>query len=149
GIEELSPGFLSVDTDGEGRPIPLILPGPRASASVGMVIAHFKQPLQDVVREARQAEKRAKRIDGKHAIGITLLKRSGEIVHWDSRFDADNPTATDATNRGGLRAVQRLLYAMGCEVGFLPGSSDERGPAALSNRFPHRLAQLIRPHLSN
>jgi hypothetical protein len=31
---------------------PFLLPGPAADASVGIAIAHFKSPLQDVVRAA-------------------------------------------------------------------------------------------------
>lgn len=50
-------------------------------------VAHFKSPLQDLIREAQKAEKDAKRdIDkggrGRAAFSITLLKRSGEISKW-------------------------------------------------------------------
>jgi CRISPR-associated protein Cmr2 len=149
GIKELSPGFLSIADDRAGRPIPLILPGPRATASVGLTIAHFKQPLQDVVREAQRAEKRAKKIaPGKHAVGLTLIKRSGETVAWNTRFDADKPPpASDSSHRGGLAAAQWLLFALGCDVGSLPDTPRPCGDEVLSSKFPHRLSALIEPYV--
>jgi hypothetical protein len=154
GITELSPGFLTIEKDRDGRAIPLILPGPRTTASVGLVIAHFKQPLQDVVRAAQAAEKRAKKIDeGKHALGLTLMKRSGEIIVWDTRFDADNHTPfsdsskTGAAHRGGHKAVQWLLFALGCDVGSLPSHPHPVANEVLSSKFPHRLCALLEPYL--
>lgn len=156
GIRELSPGFLSVRNDRLGRAIPLMLPGPRATASVGIAIAHFKQPLQDVVREAMAAEKRAKKLDkGKHAMGVTLIKRSGETIVWDTRFDADahTPETDDSTSgpayRGGPSALQWLLFAMGCDVGSLPGQSRASGDEVLSAKFPYRLSELLQPYAAS
>ena len=153
-IYECSPGFLTIQKDSEcGRAIPLIVPGPRATASAGLAIAHFKQPLQDVVREAMAAEKRAKKIDkGKHALGVTLMKRSGETIHWDTRFDEDPHTRgsddpqTGNAWRGGPAAVQWLLFAMGCRVGSVPNCTRQGGDEVLSRRFPHRLADLLAPY---
>jgi len=154
GITELSPGFLTINKDRLGRPIPLILPGPRTTASAGLVIAHFKQPLQDVVREAQRAEKRAKKIDvGKHALGLTLMKRSGEIIEWSTRFDADTHTpgtdepSTGPAHRGGHSATQWLLFALGCDIGSSPEKSRPCGDEVLSSKFPHRLCALLEPYL--
>ena len=152
GITELVPGFLTLsDTkDHAGRPIPLILPGPRTTASVGIAIAHFKQPLQDVVTEARRAEKRAKKLaPGKHAAGLTLLKHSGETIQWDTRFDADDQTtATDLAHRGGLAAAQWLLCALGCDIGSTPDRQRPPCDEVVSSKFPYRLSALLEPHLS-
>ncbi|HRT10557.1 MAG TPA: type III-B CRISPR-associated protein Cas10/Cmr2, partial [Candidatus Paceibacterota bacterium] len=62
--------------DQQDRPIPFLVPGPAADCSVGIAIAHFKAPLQDVVRAAHAAEKRAKKTLGRSAVAITLFKRS-------------------------------------------------------------------------
>lgn len=159
GITELAPGFLSIAKDRSGRAIPLILPGPTATASVGLAIAHYIQPLQDVVRAAQSAEKQAKKLPGKHAVAVKLFKRSGEITEWCCRFDADKHTgsATPPTkdepalptlHRGGLLAVQWLLFAMGRDIGSLPGVPRAKGDAVFSSRFPYRLAELIEPYLS-
>lgn len=153
GLTEIAPGFLSITTDHSGRPIPLILPGPLATASVGIAIAHYMQPLQDVVRAAQAAEKQAKKVPGKHAIAIKLFKRSGEITKWATRFDADSFTirATPdhpVTHRGGLLVAQWLLYALGRDIGSLPGLKRPPGDEVLSSRFPYRLSALLEPHLS-
>jgi CRISPR-associated protein Cmr2 len=47
------------------------------SLSVGIVIAHHLEPLSDVLALAREAEKTAKKHQGKDALAITLSKRSG------------------------------------------------------------------------
>jgi CRISPR-associated protein Cmr2 len=108
--------------DSQGIPIPFVVPGPAAEASVGVAIAHFKAPLQDVVRAAQAAEKRAKRTTssgglGRAAVAVTLMKRSGEIVEWGTRWE------------GGLTLHAVLSSAL------------ERG--ILSERFPHRLSELL------
>ena len=81
-LDAAAPGFLCrLDhVDQQNRPIPFLVPGPAASASVGVAIAHFKTPLQDVVRAARDAEDRAKKQLGRSAVAVTLMKRSGEIL---------------------------------------------------------------------
>jgi hypothetical protein len=77
--------------DQQNRPIPFLVPGPKADCSVGIAIAHFKAPLQDVVRTAQAAEKRAKRNPdqgglGRSAVAVTLMKRSGEIIEWGAKW---------------------------------------------------------------
>ena len=121
-----SPGFLAGDAkDDQGQPIPFLVPGPQMDCSVGIAIAHFKAPLQDIVRSAQLAEKRAKRnvCDGGHgrsAVAVTLIKGSGEMIEWGAKWD------------GGLELYERLARAMDA--------------GQLSGRFPHRLAQLLEPY---
>jgi len=45
--------------------------------SVGIAITHHIEPLADALQLARAAEKKAKQIEGKDALAITLSKRSG------------------------------------------------------------------------
>jgi len=45
--------------------------------STGIVVAHHLTPLSDVLRLAREAEKKAKGIPGKNGLAITIQKRSG------------------------------------------------------------------------
>ncbi len=120
-----APGFLSTDKwkddHGRGRPIPFVVPGPAADASVGIAIAHFKAPLQDVVREAQRAEKRAKNQLGRSAAAVTLMKRSGEIHHWGARW-----------NDGGLELFNAMLSAL--------------AEGLVSAKFPHRIIQLVEPY---
>jgi len=150
GIVEICPGFLSVahDHSDAKRKIPLILPGPRTSASVGITLAHFKQPLQEVVSNARHGEKRAKKLhQNKHAVGVTLLKRSGETIEWDTRFDVELGS-NDLAHRGGILALQWMLCALGCHVGSLPNIPRPATAKVLSAKFPHRLCELLLPHIA-
>ncbi|MEK7675267.1 MAG: type III-B CRISPR-associated protein Cas10/Cmr2 [Verrucomicrobiota bacterium] len=94
----------------------LELPGPVADVSAGLAIAHFKEPLQDVVRAAQHAESRAKNNLGRSALAVALIKHSGETVAWGAKWDG-----------GGLRLLNALQEGVAC--GFLSG------------RFPHRLAE--------
>lgn len=52
---------------------PLVIP----TLSCGITIAHHLEPLGDVLRLTRAAERKAKDIEGKAAVAITLSKRSG------------------------------------------------------------------------
>ncbi len=117
-----SPGFLSSenrkDDHGKGMPIPFLVPGPAADCSVGIAIAHFKSPLQDVVREAQRAGKRAKDELDRSAVAVTLLKRSGETVEWGCKWDG-----------GGLEACASIIEALQDGV--------------VSAKFPHRILELV------
>lgn len=125
---------------------PLLVPGPKATVSVGISIGHIKEPLQDMVAEAQAAEKRAKagperevfnRRDEKaewklsegwdrDALAITLFKRSGETLRWGAKFDsAAFPL---------LRLFQRHFRSS--------ADSTER-EAPISGKFPYRVAELL------
>ncbi len=56
------------------------------TASAGVAIGSAKAPLQDVIREARAAEGRAKRVYGRDALAMSVLKRSGETLHWGCKW---------------------------------------------------------------
>lgn len=51
----------------------------RLTFSAGLVIAHYKDPLSHVLETARRVEKEAKE-SGRNALGVAVLKRSGEAV---------------------------------------------------------------------
>lgn len=52
--------------------------GDNPTFSVGVAIIHHLEPLQDALKLARAAETRAKGVNGKNALAITISKRSGE-----------------------------------------------------------------------
>lgn len=93
-------------------------------ASAGIAIAHIKSPLQDLIREAQMAEKRAKLQGPRPAFSVTLMKRSGEISHWTAQWDD-----------GSLPLYQAIFDAMRNSAGKI-----------LSGRFPHRLTDLLQPY---
>ncbi|MCX6879322.1 MAG: type III-B CRISPR-associated protein Cas10/Cmr2 [Verrucomicrobia bacterium] len=97
--------------------------GKSPDASAGIAIAHFKSPLQDLIRAAQAAEKRAKNEVGRPAFSISLMKRSGEISHWGAQWRTDAIIFHD-----------KIFSAM------------KNG--SLSARFPHRVCQLLEPYLT-
>lgn len=114
---------------------PVLVPGPAADVSVGIAIAHFKAPLQDVVKAAQAAEKRAKRSKeegglGRAAVAISLFKRSGEILEWGTRWSDD----TKKEDSAGYRLLHTLLDALGPK-------------GKLNGRFPHKLEALLKVYL--
>jgi CRISPR-associated protein Cmr2 len=92
-------------------------------ASAGIAIAHVRSPLQDLIREAQRAEKRAKAVVGRPAFSVTLMKRSGEISHWGSRWDS-----------------QGLALYLAIDEALCSGD--------LSSKFPHRFCELLSPYLT-
>jgi CRISPR-associated protein Cmr2 len=120
-----APGFVCrLDhVDQQDVPIPFLVPGPAADASVGIAIAHFKSPLQDVVRAAQTAEKRAKKQLDRSAVAVTLFKRSGETIEWGCKWAG-----------GGLDVYRALADAL---------LADQ-----LSNKFPYRVVELLEPYLT-
>ncbi len=114
--------------DGEPRNFPAIVPGPAADCSVGIAIAHFKSPLQDVVRAAQLAEKHAKKSAakgglGRSAVAVSLFKRSGEILEWGTQWKS-----------GGLPLFNALAAALDA--------------GQLSGKFPHRLCEILEPFIT-
>ncbi|TAE90901.1 MAG: type III-B CRISPR-associated protein Cas10/Cmr2 [Verrucomicrobia bacterium] len=96
---------------------------PQPDASVGIAIAHIHSPLQDLIKEAQKAEKRAKNEVGRPAFSITLMKRSGEISYWGSKWSS-----------GGLQLYQAIAKHL--------------VEKKLSGKFPHRVTQLLTPYLT-
>lgn len=95
----------------------------KPDASAGIAIAHIHSPLQDLIREAQKAEKRAKNDGPKPAVSVTLMKRSGEISHWTAQWD-----------KGGVDLYRAI--------------AERLKPGGLSGKFPHRVCQLLTPYLT-
>ena len=51
----------------------------QTTASCGVCIAHYKTPLNYVIKKAKEAENSAKKMDNKNSFSIVILKHSGEI----------------------------------------------------------------------
>jgi len=69
--------------------------GTRATASCGVVIAHYKTPLLEVLKQAREMEKWAKDMPEKDAFAIAVLKHSGEIhkTRWKWQVEEEKEGA--------------------------------------------------------
>ena len=116
-------GFLKLKKTGSSLPkSPMLLPGPKATVSVGIAIGHIKSPMQDLIQTARDAEQVAKKA-GKDGFCLTIKKRSGEtnsfFAHW---------------------GINKILSAWN-EL------SNELEQNIISNRFPYIYTQYISPLL--
>lgn len=65
--------------------------GPNATASLGVVIAHYKTPLQTVISKVFEAEEIAKENANKNSFCISFIRRSGEeraiVYNWNDKID--------------------------------------------------------------
>ncbi len=86
---DIGRGYVRLD----GKVLPAM--GARASASVGAVVAHHMAPLAHVLRQAREAERRAKAA-GRDAFCLRVMKRGGGEVGVTASFGlrSDAETAT-------------------------------------------------------
>lgn len=89
---------------------PLMVPGPKATASAGIAIGHVRSPMQDVIQAARDAEHAAKAVEGKGALAVRVLKRSGESVQFAARFDSGVPGIWSELETERNRLSSRFIY---------------------------------------
>lgn len=68
----------------------LLTMGPKASASAGIVIAHYKTPLKIVIEKVRNMEKKAKDLEDKDAFGVALMKHSGQLKEFVCKWKVDD-----------------------------------------------------------
>ena len=128
--EEMSSFHLNVPQEGfanAGAEYPLILPGTNCTVSVGLAIGHEKMPLQMMVREAHNAEHRAKHDYGRDGIAFSVFKRSGEIIQWGCKWAS-----------GALPLMSTLTE--------LKEDGKTQDTGSLSSRFPYALARLLEPY---
>lgn len=115
-------GFLELRNPGSGQPTwPLIVPGPRATASMGVAVGHVQTPLQNMIRAAKAAEKHAKQHYQRDAFSMRLFKRSGEILQWGAKW-----------NSSALGSIKNLMMLLSEEI--------------MSNRFPYVFVEKMVPY---
>ncbi|MBQ7176838.1 MAG: type III-B CRISPR-associated protein Cas10/Cmr2 [Victivallales bacterium] len=141
------PGFVATE---HGM---LLVPGCCADVSCGIAVAHYKYPLQSIVAEARNAEARAKKHYGRAAMAVSLLKHSGEIVHWGAKwtsgalklynkYTALRELETDAAGARFPYALAALLDGYGFEDGvFMDGFTPKE---VFLSEFEHVLRQQMK-----
>ena len=95
-LRELRYGFPNLNSDGD----------PASTASAGVCIAHCKVPLGDVLERARTMERAAKSVDEKNALGIALLKHSGNISQTVFKWKYKN---ADGKNLDMVMVSQNLI----------------------------------------
>lgn len=86
---ELREKFCADEPDMPGSEKNLCPEADRVTLSAGISFAHWKTPLPRLVEEARRAEHRAKESYDRNALALSIVKRSGEILHWGAKFDSE------------------------------------------------------------
>jgi len=110
-----APGFVRCKTDA-GRAVhlkpnwPLLVMGPKATASVGIAIGHVRSPMQDVIQAARDAEHAAKQVAGKGAFCLSILKRSGESVSISGKWNSGTPGVWQELEADAHSLTGRFAY---------------------------------------
>jgi CRISPR-associated protein Cmr2 len=136
-VTRVGPSDIMPTGGAVGELIPM--PGPYQSVSAGIVYAHFKTPLQCVIKQAKSLlDDQAKESKGRSAVAMSLWSRGGPkadtALRWyglpDQHDDiSTRPRAPDAAVR-----VRRLINAFRGDQ--LPG----RLPYKLREAAPHLAA---------
>ena len=114
-----------------------------ATASAGIAIAHHLYPLDAALRAARQAEEQAKAVEGKAALCVRVLKRSGQTREMRSRWQdmGDNMARLVGLFRSGpdgeAQLAAGLAYDLMAVAPALPEADD---------RLAAELKRLLRRH---
>ena len=77
--------------------------------SAGVVVAHYKMPFSEVLRQVRALEKKAKKEGGRNAFAIAVMKHSGEIQETVYKWDADPDSASGTSNLDALEYVYKQI----------------------------------------
>jgi CRISPR-associated protein Cmr2 len=103
--------------------------GHKATASTGITVAYYKQPLDMTLQEVRKAEKAAKSF-GRNAFALTFLKRSGEIMHTEAKWNY-NDKSLDTIEI--LKEFQKRFLTGEISAKFLYGLRMEAETLSLMN----------------
>lgn len=114
------------------------------TASAGIAIAHRRSPLGHALEAARSAEKIAKKLDGKAALAVSVLRRSGEPLTVRTKWVDLGRKLEDLQKLFKDDAFSsRLPYAMRIELPAISGA-DMPEEARIS-----ALKYLVRRHSSD
>ncbi|MDH7477713.1 MAG: type III-B CRISPR-associated protein Cas10/Cmr2 [Candidatus Bathyarchaeota archaeon] len=84
--------------------------GKHASMSAGIVFAHYKYPLYDVIEKVREAEKSAKTNYGRNAFCMTFIKHSGEVLTTSGKWDVVDNLNSIANALVSEKVSHRFIY---------------------------------------
>jgi len=87
--------------------------GNHLTFSAGIVIAHYKTPLSEVLKKAREVEKKAKKEGDRNAFSLAVLKHSGEIHECVFKWDAESRSQNGVSNWLDIELIYKMLE---CEL---------------------------------
>lgn len=103
-FDKSNPGFVEY----EDR-IDMLL-GEKVTGSMGVVIAHYKEELSEILSLVNLAEKQAKDTDDKDAFSIILLPHSGKRRTVTAKWDYENSDFNDPEGTIGLLKKINLFF---------------------------------------
>lgn len=83
--EKFQSDYQTIDHDGKQIEIPMM--GSNSSISAGIVFAHYKYPLHDVLAAARESLEDAKHRYGKNAFVLKSIKHSGQVTSAGAKWN--------------------------------------------------------------
>jgi CRISPR-associated protein Cmr2 len=95
--------------------------GERITFTAGITIAHYKAPLREVLNKTREVEKKAKnefKDRGKDAIGIAVMKGSGEINEAYLKFYPKNTAITPPADVNSIHLIEQIIAELKSDNGF-------------------------------
>jgi CRISPR-associated protein Cmr2 len=95
--------------------------GEQITFSAGVIVAHYKAPLVEVLTKARTVEKEAKvqfEDTGKDAFGISVMKSSGEINEAYLKFYPENTTGSSVLIEKSITLIKQVIEALQHKNGF-------------------------------
>jgi CRISPR-associated protein Cmr2 len=114
----------------------------KATASAGIVITHHLSPLSNALRQVQKAEEKAKEQDGKNAVCVTVLRRSGETLQMVSKWDQMDKFAAFVDLFAKDELASKLPYDIAQASYALP-SADEKSKAEISRLIKRHSAPKI------
>ena len=92
GHAEVKDGELKIKADSNGflawEDEIFLVPGPDITLSAGIAVVHHIHPLDAALQAARAAQRLAKQVEGKAAMAVRVIKRSGETVTMRSKWNS-------------------------------------------------------------
>ena len=108
--------------------------GYKATASTGIVIAHYKNPLDVTLTEVRNAEKTAKNQEERNAFSLTFMKRSGEIMSAGAKWIYIDPEKTIDTVIYPEKTIDTIKVLLEFQKKFTQDN--------ISSKFPYILRDI-------
>jgi CRISPR-associated protein Cmr2 len=116
---------------------------PKGTVSAGIAVTHHLYPLDAALQAAREAEKVAKRVPGKAAVAVTVVKRSGETLVVRSKWDNLGGLFGELVGHfAGDRLSSRFAYDLSERAPVVTALTEARGAALKQLVYRHKGAQL-------
>ncbi|MBN8586799.1 MAG: type III-B CRISPR-associated protein Cas10/Cmr2 [Rhodothermia bacterium] len=143
-LEKIRISFHTLNTEIEHSPYIQLKEPKKITFSAGIVVAHYKTPLSEVLKQVRAAEKYSK-INGRDAFTFKILKHSGEVHQSTFKWGVDDvnlkalKNITDALKQEKLTNtfIQQLTKDLQYLSGYSFKSIDDQQMEASINEIVH------------